>query len=264
MKLLIYVLINQYYIIIIMDHIIKLNARGHLMYVDEAILAKSHYFRHILRGDGFQKSLPDDKGAYYVDCDRDVMTELIAYMETGQFKYKGINTKYLQIMLDKYGINREKEKPISNNTNEINIMIDKIVEYIAKNIINDYEEIIVQFVDCNSDEIQIVAVNKESLFRRGKRIILVCKYNNKKYPINKLLLRKDKNMIYSSLEKYKIDKKLYVSRIGGYDDIEIHFNIIPKGNIKIADDVNVINTNEVVDNDSDSNSDSDSDNNHDE
>lgn len=257
MKLLIYVLINHYDTIIIMDNIIKLNARGHTMYVDEAILAKSNYFRHILKGDGFQKSLPDDKGAYYVDCDRDVMTELIAYMETGQFKYKGINTKYLQIMLDKYGI--DIEKPVSNNTDKINILIDKIVEYIAKNIINEYEEIIVQFVDCNSDEIQIVAINKESIFRREKnRVTLVCKYNNKNYPINKLLLQKDKRMIYSSLEKYKIDKTLYVSRISGYDDIEIHFNIIPKGNIKNADEI--VNNDE----DDDSDSDSDSDSNHDE
>lgn len=217
-----------------MDNIIKLNARGHTMYVDEAILAKSNYFRHILKGDGFQKSLPDDKGEYYVDCDRDVMNELIAYMETGYFKHNRINTKYLEIMLDKYGIDREK--PVSINNDKINIIIDKIVEYIAKNITSEYEEIIVKFVDCNSDEIQIVVSNNEPIFRKGKKITLICKYNGEIYKINKLLLNKNKKMIYLLLEKYKINKLLYVSRIGGYDGVEIHFNIIPQGNIKIDSD----------------------------
>lgn len=95
-----------------METIVKLNARGKIMYVDEAILAKSHYFRHALNGEGFQKSSPDDTGAYYVDCDHDVMTELTAYMETGYFKYKTINPKYLSIMLDKYGIEKPKTTKI--------------------------------------------------------------------------------------------------------------------------------------------------------
>jgi len=218
-----------------MDTIIKLNARGTIIYVDEAILIKSNYFRHMLRGEGFQKSLPNDEGAYYVDCDHDVMTELIAYMETGHFKYKKINLRFLKIMLDKYGV--DIEKPKTDNIDKINTLLDKVIEYIANNLINKYEEISVRFMESNTNEIQMITLkNKERIFRKGDIITIGCKYNSKLYPINAELLRSNKTIIYSALEKYKVDKILFVNRISKYNDIEIEFCILPQHDIKNVDE----------------------------
>lgn len=224
-----------------METTIKLNARGTIIYVDEDILIKSHYFRHVIKGEGFQKSLPDNEGAYYVDCDHDVMTELIAYMETGHFKYKKINPNYLSIMLNKYGI--DKEKPENKHIEKINQMLDKIIEYIASDVMSKFcEKISVQFLDCNSDEIEIVILDtgEDSIHYRRygkKELTLGCKYNGEVYPISSSFLEKNKKMIYLSLKKNNLDKMFFV-KITGYKNTAIELNKIPEDNRKINRDDN--------------------------
>lgn len=222
-----------------METIVKLNARGRIMYVDEAILAKSHYFRHVLNGDGFQKSLPDEEGAYYVDCDHDVMTELIAYMETGSFKYKRIDSKYMSIMLDKYCITKETTHE-NNYIEKINQMFTKLIKFIAKNVtINETDTIQIKSIDCNSEEIEIMILNKEktSFLRHTKGIVIIgIKYNSDIYSIYSIPKDKQKKMINNLLNTYKLDKTFYIKNISLIRGLVIVFEKFPETFLQITNE----------------------------
>jgi hypothetical protein len=93
------------------NKIITLNARGDKIEIYEHHLMKSAYFRCLI---GNPQSME-----YYVDCDKDVMLNLIAYMETN-FTKNNINDDYFKFYLDKFCIeynSNEKDKKIENTKN---------------------------------------------------------------------------------------------------------------------------------------------------
>lgn len=212
------------------DNIIKLNARGHIIFVDGAILMKSNYFNHIIFGDGFMKSELGINGTYYVDCDSDVMIELIAYMETGYFKYNKINSSYMKSMLDKYGIeqscnDKEKDAKIKKEKENINMIYDALVCYVAgifkSNFIltNEFEKLEIKalFIPlyCENQNINIIKLSeKNDMFGRGQKYIEIgCRYNNELCDLRKLKLEKCQVNMMNLLEKYDIDEYVYVNDV---------------------------------------------------
>lgn len=115
------------------QNMIKLNARGINMYVGYIILAKSPYFENLLSCDNFKSSIPDEEdGSYYVDCNHDVMVEIIAVLETGFYKYDKINPNYMREILNKYCIDFENKEQNNLCANKLNDAIEKINEEIKK------------------------------------------------------------------------------------------------------------------------------------
>lgn len=66
-----------------------INYRGVIIYVKYIILMKSNFFKNILSSELFKKEEPSDYGFYYVYCDLNT---------------KKIYTKYLMVIVNKYGI----------------------------------------------------------------------------------------------------------------------------------------------------------------
>ena len=112
--------------------IIKLNARGTIVYVDNAILTKSPYFQNLLFGENFKSSVSSDD-SYYIDCDHDIIVEIIAFLETGHLKYNKINSEYIGAIFDKFCIGNKIDYKEQNN------FCIKILNDIFERIIERYE-----------------------------------------------------------------------------------------------------------------------------
>lgn len=154
------------------------------------------------------------------------MTELIAYMETGQFKYKKICAKYLMIILDKYGINLNA--PVENDKSQpITSLIEKIIVHLKEFMMNkDNNEIIdeikIKLVESACEDYEITkSINKRLLNDCHN---FVCTYNYKLYNISSDALNKGKRTISEILKKYELDNTYYCDRIIRIGSFEIVLN----------------------------------------
>lgn len=188
---------------------IKLNARGTIIYVDYMILMKSNYFKNMLSGKLFEKSKSLEDGSYYVDCDSDVMIELIAYMETGLFKYTHINPKYMELMIHKYGIDFIKDSDLRIvNSNSCNDLLEKIMIYINNNIkdkVDNYIHITLKDTLCDTYEISCSISNPDA--NNYSTYYLYCNYNYKLFDLSQIALKNIERTILELIKKYKLDHK---------------------------------------------------------
>lgn len=193
--------------------IVKLNARGKTLLVDQNILIKSQYFKHMLFGDGFQKTQTLDDGSYYVDCDHDAMIELVAYMETGHFKYKTINPSYLKMMMHKYSITPDDEKAHKNEKNrkeKVTTLLDAMVKCVAQSDLYAALEIAIRLIPCACKDISFVTIDKQERYRDVSRLSIGCQYNSEENHLDDLFFKKNEPMIISLLKKYNIDRYVYI------------------------------------------------------
>jgi len=212
-----------------MEHAVKLNARGTIMYVDEAILAKSSYFKHLLTGEVFSKSEPNDDDSYYVDCDIDVLTEIVAYMETGHFKYKQINSKYLEFMLIKYGID---VPDIKAKTHDINDVLESVVKHVGEEFRKqvDIDQITVRFIGCVSDKIEFITLKESRKYIMARRNELIaCRYDYEKYNLRRLTTEGMKSRLYKIINGQKLNDVLYLLSVRGISTVEFVFERIKVG-----------------------------------
>ncbi len=188
-----------------MEYIVKLNARGTTMYVDRDILLKSDYFRCLLSDDRFKKAEPNDDNSYYVDCDSDVMVELIAYMETGCFKYKTINPRYLHMIACKFGVCVEKKLKVT----DISVLFDAVIKYILPHT-QKYNVITIEFLGCSPDGIKFVTMQPKRRLRvtQDNEITFGC-YSGE-HKVTKTTLTDNETKIHNSLKAHNLHDKLYI------------------------------------------------------
>lgn len=183
---------------------------------------KSNYFKNMLSGESFKKTEPSEDGSYYVDCDSDVMTELIAYMETGHFKYKKICSKYLMIIMNKYGIDMDVSVK-NNKLQSFNSLIEKIIVHLKEFIINKNNEIInvikIKLVESACEDYEITnSINRKY---SDECINYLCSFNYKLYEISSDTINKGKRIISEILKKYELDNTYYCDRIIRFGSFEI-------------------------------------------
>lgn len=77
------------------------------------------------------------------------MTELVAYTETREFKYKKISSKYIKIIMDKYSINIDVSEK-NNNLKSFNNLLEKIIVHIKEFIIDKNNNM---YQECNAHNV---------------------------------------------------------------------------------------------------------------
>jgi hypothetical protein len=146
------------------DSIIKIDARGKIFKVYKHILLKSTYFKIMLEN----HDKKEDK-IYYVDCDKDVLIEMIAYMETDHMKTNNFRSNYLKFMMEKFGIDCQFKKKESIEDRIKKREMDKkqkeetfkknLVDFVISHVKNNNLVFSLEFLRRNENEFKIINNN---------------------------------------------------------------------------------------------------------
>lgn len=145
-----------------MEEIILFDARGEIVKVYKSVLmlADTPYFKGILGETGFKKSIKQDNGSYYIDCDKKTLHNILAYIETG-FKRDGpLTLHYFDKILLKFGFGSiPGNEPINDFKEDLLKNINLIIEQNK----SDQFDILIEHYRFNEKNIYNIIVDKNKI-----------------------------------------------------------------------------------------------------
>jgi BTB/POZ domain/WD domain, G-beta repeat len=122
--------------------IIKLNLGGKIFSVYKSILLKvgGTYFVGMLSSSMFQ---PDFEGAYYIDCSSEGFERILAYLDTGELSFKGLNEYEVDCVyanLDYFNIPYERRWDYNAATLIEGLQLQNIIQLQDGRLCGSYED----------------------------------------------------------------------------------------------------------------------------